>query len=199
MAREPHAYKAYYPLRYWSEAIPGLAFLILVIFYLGSAPFRERRIVAAIVGGVLLLGWACAAKFERIVALRVNSAGITVRLREWEKKTTATLPWNDIEYLVIWHDETTTSLSVQPHGGTAQPTRMPRLMPEPKNCVTIKAKGLDEQRLLSAVARYGPTVQIVDGNTGSPVTGSPYGHRARHISRRSRSQELTQMWRNNLR
>jgi hypothetical protein len=76
MAREPHAYKAYYPLTYWSEAIPGLAFLILVIFHLGSAPFRERRIVAAIVGGVLLLGWACAAKFERIVALRVNSAGI---------------------------------------------------------------------------------------------------------------------------
>jgi hypothetical protein len=72
-------------------------------------------------------------------------------------------------------------------------------MPEPKNYVTIKAKALDEQRLLSAVARYGPTVQIVDGNTGSPVAGSPYGHRVRHMSRRSRSQELTQMWRNNLR
>lgn len=156
MARDLDAYKAYYPLRYWSEGIPGVAFLILVIFYLGSAPFRERRIVAAIVVGVLLLGWACAAKFGRIVAIRVNPAGITVRVREREKKTTATLPWNDIEYLVIWHDETTTSLSVQPHGGTAQPMRMPRLMPEPKNCATIKAKAMDEQRLLSAVARYGP-------------------------------------------
>jgi len=198
MARDPAAYKAYYLLRYWSEAIPGLAFLILVIFYLGSAPFRERLIVAAIVGAVLLLFWAGGAKFGRIVALRVNSAGVTVRIREREKKSTATVPWNDIEYLVIWHDEKTTSLSVQPLGGTAQPMRIPRLMPEPKNYVTIKAKALDEQRLMSALARYGPAVQIVDGNTGSPVARSPYEHRTGPMSRRSRPQELTQMWRNDV-
>lgn len=199
MARDPHAYEARYPLSYWSGA-PLLVPVLLIFIYVGgrSSPFRERLFVTAIVGGVLLLGWACAAKFERKVALRVSLVGITVRFRGWEKKT-ATFPWNDIEYLVIWHDEQTTSLSVQPHGGTAQPMRMPLLAPQPKNYVTIKAKALDEQRLLSAVAHYGPAVQIVDGNTGSPVTGSPYRHRTRHMSRRSKSQELTQMWRNNLR
>jgi hypothetical protein len=135
--------------------------------------------------------------FGRIVALGVDSAGITVRLRRRQKKSTVSLPWNDIEYLVIWHDGQTTSLSVQPHGGTAQPMRMPRSMP-PKNYVTIKAKALDEQRLLSAVTHYWPAVQVVDGNTGSPVAGSPYEPRARYLSRRSRSQELIRTWQNNL-
>jgi hypothetical protein len=184
MARDPHAYTAYYPLSFWSGAIPGGPVLMIVCYLgSGSGPFRERLIATAIiVGGVLLLFWACAAKFGRIVALRVNPAGITVRTRQREKKTTVTLPWNDIEYLVIWHHGKTTSLSVQPCGGTAQPMRMPRLMPEPKNYVTIKAEALDEQRLLSAMTRYGPAVQIVDGNTGTPATGSPDEHRTRHIS-----------------
>jgi hypothetical protein len=114
-----------------------------------------------------------AADQPKVVRARVVSKDPGPHSSSQEKKSTATLPWNDIEYLVIWHDEKTTSLSVQPHGGTAQPMRMPRLMPEPKNYVTIKAKALDEQRLMSALARYGPAVQIVDGNTGSPIAGSP--------------------------
>jgi hypothetical protein len=199
MARDPHAYAAYYRESYWSRAFPAVALSILVIFFLHRSPLHERLIVFAIVGGIWLMGWAGAAQFERIVALRVSSAGITVRVRQEDKKTRASLPWNDIEYLVIWHDEETTSLSVQPFGGTVQPVLMRRSNPEPSNYVTLKAKALDEQRLLSAVARYGPAVQIVDGNTGSPVAGSPSVHRTNIMSRRSRSQELTQMWRNDFR
>jgi len=197
MARDPHAYTAYYRASYWSGALLPVAYGIFVIFFLRrSSPLHERLIVFAFCSGVLLLGWACSARFERIVALRVSSAGITVRGRQEDKKTTASLPWNDVECLVIWHDGETTSLSVQPCGGNVQPVLIRRSYPGPANYVTIKAKSLDEQRLLSAVARYAPAVQIVDGHTGSPVTGSPYVHRTRHLSRRSRSQELTQMWRN---
>lgn len=84
---------------------------------------RDGPIPAGIIWAILLLDWACAARFRRIVALRVNSVGITVRERPWERRTT-TVPWDDVGYLVIWHDERDTSLSVQPLGGTKQPMRL---------------------------------------------------------------------------
>jgi hypothetical protein len=134
--------------------------------------------------GVLLLGWAHAAKFRRIVALGVTSAGMTVRVRVWHRRA-KTLPWHDVGYLVMWHDERTTSLSVQPRDGTPQPLRL-RGLAEPANYVTIRARTLDEQRLLSAVTRYGPAVQIVDGDTGSPLSDPADEHRTRRLSRRRR-------------
>lgn len=138
--------------------------------------------MAGIAAGVLLLGWAFAAKFGRVLALRVSSAGITVRTRRWDKRPT-TVPWKSIGYLVIWHDGRTMSLSVQPPGGTTQPMRVDGMV-RPVNFVTVRARALDEQRLLSAVTRYGPAVQVVDGDTGFAVAAELADQ---HRTRRSRT------------
>jgi hypothetical protein len=42
-------------------------------------------------------------------------------------------------------------------------------MVRPANFLTVRARALDEQWLLSAVTRCGPAVQVVDGDTGFPV------------------------------
>jgi hypothetical protein len=48
--------------------------------------------------------------------------------------------------------------------------RLDRMMPA--NYLTVRARALDEQRLVSSVTRYGPAVQVVDGDTGFPVSES---------------------------
>lgn len=170
MRGEPQAYEAYYPVQLGGSIAAGGP-LLMILNFLRSHGARDDLIVLGLVWACLLFGWVYAAKLKPIVALRIDSAGVAIRRRVWQKKPTA-LPWNDIEYLVMWHDRRTTSLSVQRRGGTAQPLRV-KGVGEPANYLTLKNRALDEQRLRSAMALYGPAVQLMDGNTGIPLAEAP--------------------------
>jgi hypothetical protein len=177
MRGDPYAYEAHYPVGFWKPG-PVIKTALLTATVLSIGPGWDRLIATATLWAFLLLWGACMARSKRLVALRVSSAGITMRKEQLEKKRigrrmgwrTTTLPWNEVGYLVIWHDGRATSLSVQPPGWTIQPMRLPWTIPA--NYLTVRARALDEQRLVSAVTRYGPAAQIVDGDTGLPVTES---------------------------
>jgi hypothetical protein len=117
MRGDPYAYEAYYPVGFWTPG-PVIKMALLTATVLSIGPGWDRLIAAATLWALLFLSWACMRRSRRLVALRVSSAGITLREREGEKRT-ATVRWNDVGYLVIWHDGRATSLCVQPPGGNA--------------------------------------------------------------------------------
>jgi hypothetical protein len=178
MRGDPCAYEAHYPVGFWKPG-PVIKTALLTATVVSISPGWDRLIGTGILWAFLLLWGAGLARFGRTVALRISSAGVTMRKEQLEKKrigrrmgwTTTTVPWNHVGYLVIWHDGRDTSLSVQPPGGPAQWMRLDWTIPA--NYLTVRARALDEQRLVSAVARYGPAVQVMDGDTGFPVAESP--------------------------
>lgn len=177
MRGDPGAYEAFYPVGFWKPG-PMIKMAALTATVVGISPGWDRLIGTGILWAFMLLWVAGVARFGRDVALRISSAGVTMRKEQLEKKRilwrrgwlTTTVPWNHVGYLVIWHDGRATSLSVQPPG-TLQTMHPPLVIPG--YSLTVRARALDEQRLASAVARYGPAVQVVDGGTGFPFAESP--------------------------
>jgi hypothetical protein len=105
MRGDRYACQAYNPTGFWT---PGTAIkgALLTATVVSISPGWDRLIGTATLWAFLLL-WMCLPRLARskwLVALRIGSAGITMRKEQLEKKrilwrmgwTTTTVPWNHV-------------------------------------------------------------------------------------------------------
>jgi hypothetical protein len=151
-------------------------------------PLAVRLLVIGVFGAFSLQGLVTC--LSRRVAFRVDQAGITLGgspLRY--RATTRFHPWADIEKIVLWHRKLPAGPALahvglqrradapsMTAGGSGRADRTAYGAPVPDIAAgaarAVSAWHLDDGHLVEAVARFAPTVRVVDA-TGRAVGQRP--------------------------
>ncbi len=181
------AYQASYG-RTWKHFIGiGFGFVVSAIFLPAAVPAWQKLIVVGVFGGTAVMLARMA--LSRKSALRVDAAGVTIRPYPLRFKVIAFYPWEDVDRILLMPLGHTPAQYVQiklrdgatwSGSGSVRP-RSQKALYFAGAGVAVNGWTLHPDRLAAAVARFAPSVQVIDGATGSVVDpgelSEPRNHR----------------------
>lgn len=172
LSRNARLYQAKYGWNLRPVIFSGILILICVIVLVEPGALWIR-ILAGVFG---LVGvFTASAGLTRKTALRIDSSGVTLREYPQQPRSAAFYPWTDIEKLLVWQSHGLTYVGVQRREGAARQRRFvapafraelaagaPDISLEVAAAATpVQGWSLDPGRLADAVARFAPTVEVV--------------------------------------
>jgi hypothetical protein len=176
-AGESPIYKAKYGWNRQSAKVIGGSLAFCVVMLVIPAPLWARIFVVGFFGLCALI--ITAASLTRRTALRIDSAGVALCQSPLQPRSAAFYPWEDVEKILIWQFQRLRHVGVQRREGAAplskrvRPTSRAALartspgIPLEAAATAVAASGwfLDPERPADAVARFAPTVEVLDITT----------------------------------
>ena len=181
-SRDAFIYEVKYGRKPRPIVFSGVFLLVCVVILLEPGALWKRIVVVGIFG--ILALFTAATVVKRQTALRVDSSGVTLRQYPEQPSSAAFYPWEDVEKVLIWQFQGLTFVGVRRREGAAPRPRF--VAPSSRAELTATTPGvplevaasaapvkgwlLDADRLVGAVARFAPTVEVRD-TSGRPANG----------------------------
>jgi hypothetical protein len=169
-------YQASYGRTYKHFIAIGFGLVMSAIFLSAAVPAWPKLIVVGTFGGTALVLARLA--LSRKPALRVDSAGVTIRPYPLRFKAIAFYPWADVDRIVLLPVQHTPAQCVlielrdgaSLFGGRPVRSKSQKAIYFAQAGVAVNGWTLHPARLAAAVTYFAPGVQVIDGSTGFAVS-----------------------------